>query len=207
MNGPRSLRVVCCEPSSVRAYAPYGPKTVKVQKPPIEQINRASDAPTSDEALPLLVERPLVLQPSPIASNTRDLLAIVVRHRVLHRRGRRINSVLLDPVKEISLLLLYPLAHEHPHSSELRQTYQSHLSSKSPIYHPKHRSSHDGSNKPSRTRETQCPRTHYDDRVEPCELLSIARDILICDKARAEDNAAEASDHTPAKVVEPSYPT
>jgi len=58
-----------------------------------------------DKALPLLVERPLILQPPPVAGNTRDLLAIVIRHWVLHRRRRRVNSVLFDPLEEVSFLL------------------------------------------------------------------------------------------------------
>lgn len=53
----------------------------------------------------LQVERPLILQPSPIVRHAANLLAVVVRHRVLHRGARRIYTELFDAVEELLLLL------------------------------------------------------------------------------------------------------
>lgn len=53
----------------------------------------------------LQVERPLVLQPSPVVCHAADLLAVVVRYWVLHRRASRIHAELLDAVVELFLFL------------------------------------------------------------------------------------------------------
>lgn len=60
-----------------------------------------------DEGRSLLVVRPLVLQPLPVAGDAGDLLAVKVRHRVSSRRVGRVNTVLLDPGKELALLLYH----------------------------------------------------------------------------------------------------
>lgn len=63
----------------------------------------------SDEGRPLLVIRPLVLQPLPVAGDAGDLLAVEVRHRVAGRGVGRVNTVLLDAGEELALLLLKQL--------------------------------------------------------------------------------------------------
>ncbi len=66
------------------------------------------DTPVLKRLASLQVESPLVLQPSPIVLHTADLLAVVVRHRVLHRRTCRIDAELLDTVIKFFLLLYRP---------------------------------------------------------------------------------------------------
>lgn len=60
-----------------------------------------------DEGRSLLVVRPLVLQPLPVAGNTGDLLAIEVRHRVSSRGVGWVNTIPLDTGKELALLLYH----------------------------------------------------------------------------------------------------
>merc|ERR1711975_112640 len=54
----------------------------------------------------LAVEGSLILEPLPVSMDTLDLLAIVVGHRVGCARVGRVDTVLLDPRKELHLLLL-----------------------------------------------------------------------------------------------------
>jgi len=61
----------------------------------------------SQKRLPLLVVRPLILEPLPILLNAPNLLAIVVRHRIRKALKRRVDTVLLDVLQEL-LLLLFP---------------------------------------------------------------------------------------------------
>lgn len=54
---------------------------------------------------PLLIIRPLILQPIPIPLHTRNLLPIVVRHRILVTRRARIDAVFCDSLEETALFL------------------------------------------------------------------------------------------------------
>ena len=61
---------------------------------------------SSNNRLVLLqVERPLVLQPPPVVLDRCDLLAIVIRDRVLRARSRGVGSVALDAAVEALLFL------------------------------------------------------------------------------------------------------
>ena len=70
--------------------------------------------------LSLLIECPLIFQPPPIALHARNLLTIIIWHRTLKRRPRRINPPLFDPLKEI-LLLLHHISpfHKKPRIAKL----------------------------------------------------------------------------------------
>lgn len=60
--------------------------------------------------IPLLpVIRPLVLQPTSVARDTSDLLAVVIRHGVRERLRRGVDAELLDTRVE----LLFFLHHQH----------------------------------------------------------------------------------------------
>jgi hypothetical protein len=62
--------------------------------------------PLDDESPVLLaVEGTLVLQPAPVVLDTGDLLAVVVRNRVLRAARRRIGAVSLDARVEALLFL------------------------------------------------------------------------------------------------------
>jgi len=57
------------------------------------------------ERLPLLVVRPLVLEPLPVLLDAADLLAVVVRHGVREALERRVDAVPLDVLEELPLSL------------------------------------------------------------------------------------------------------
>lgn len=65
--------------------------------------------PCLNQVLILLqVERSLVLQPSPVILDATNLLAVVIRNRVLRAGRRRVGTVLLDPGVEDLLFLYFP---------------------------------------------------------------------------------------------------
>jgi len=88
---------------------------------------------------PLLVERSLVFQPLSIARYTRDLLAIIVRHRIRHTARTRINPKPLNSPIKLLLFFIHlrlklpipPIEHACPHNwtcqptnSAARECYQ-----------------------------------------------------------------------------------
>ena len=136
----------------------------------------------SYRTLPLLIECPLISQPIPVSKHTRNLLAIVIRHRVLHARCRRIDAVLADAGEEVFLFLLcrttllaemFHCLHDVKLGFESKiRTYRSHLDNTTPMHHPKQRTPDQRSQQPPNTRRTHCPHTNNHHRIQPKELLA-----------------------------------
>ena len=86
---------------------PQVAKHKKIQRCPPASI-RSPSIPDRPRALlsPLEIKRTLILQPPPVIRHTANLLPVVIRNRVRHGRGRRINAVLLDAVVKLTLFLL-----------------------------------------------------------------------------------------------------
>ena len=66
---------------------------------------RSHEELRNERPFPFPVERPLILQPSPVALHTRHLLPVVVRYRIIRTRAPRVDPMLLDPLKERPLFL------------------------------------------------------------------------------------------------------
>jgi len=89
---------------------PFRPRHMKIRDVYVAQIIHAPPFPIMSSVLdvcrPLLIECSLIFQPLSITTHTRDLLTIIIRHRIRHTAGTRINPILLhSPIKLLLLLI------------------------------------------------------------------------------------------------------
>jgi len=98
--------------------------------------------------MPLLIECPLILQPLSIARHTRDLLSVVIRHRIRNTPPRGINPISLNPLIKLNLFL--------PHLLLLTP-------SNLPI---ENRCADDRPKEPTHTTTCKCNETKCDERIE-----------------------------------------
>ena len=146
-------------------------------------------SPSQHILIPLQIKRLLILQPPPIILDGSDLLAVVIRDRVLGTRLRWVGSIPFDAREEAFLLLHQPsvfrTAVYSPHQHERRRE-ETHLSNPPPPSlpsspNPKNPIPKTRPTKPSPARNSQSRQPQHNYRVETRDLRRPAIDVLLGD--------------------------